>query len=266
MTTIESRAPDKLPPQPATPQPATPQPGSGGPPAGGTAGSGRRHWSWRRRSLLALGALVATAVVILAVLAGIYQPVEGSDTPGDAFPGLPAVTGLRLVNTFGGAAGEMYVPPQHGVFHLTGSIVNTGPQTVTILAVSILSPQQQAEDTQSGLAPWPLTSAGTVRWLRLGPAHAPSLGSFPSSVSLAPDQVIDVGIPLRMSGRCYDPNGYFGDSTFYVEERFLLFTHWVAVQFPLQWIFHSPADPVNGSTSASAIHQLPAKDLICPAT
>jgi hypothetical protein len=259
MASIESHAPGKL-----TPQPATPQPGSGGPPAGGTAGSGRRHWSWRRRFLLALGALVATAVVILAVLAGIYQPVQGSDTPGNAFPGLPAVTGLRLVNTFGGAAGEIYVPPQHGVFHLTGSIVNTGPQTVTILAVSILSPRQQAEDTPSGVAPWPLTPAGTVRWLI--PAHASSLGSFPSSVSLAPGQVMDVGIPLRMSGRCYDPNGYAGDSTFYVKERFLLFTHWVAVQFPLPWTFHNPADPVNGSTSASAPPQLPAKDLICPAT
>jgi hypothetical protein len=137
----------------ATTETRAPQPGNGEPPADATGGSRRRGWSWRRRILLPLGALVAAAVVALAVLAGTYQPVQFGGTGGGAFPGLPAGTGIRAVNTFGGATGETYVPPQRGVFTLTESIQNTGPRTVTILAVSILSPQDQV----SGIAPWPLT-------------------------------------------------------------------------------------------------------------
>jgi hypothetical protein len=144
MVTIDSQAPQPGAPQPGAPQPDVPQPGSGGPPADGTAGSRRRRWSWRRRILLALVALVATAVVILAVLAGTYQPVQFGEAYGGAFPGLPAGTAFRTVNNFGGATGQTYIPPQRGVFTLTESIQNTGPQTVTIEAVSILSPQVQA--------------------------------------------------------------------------------------------------------------------------
>ena len=62
----------------------------------------------RRRILLALVALVATAVVVLAVLAGTYQPVQFGEAYGGAFPGLPAGTAFRTVNNFGGATGQTY--------------------------------------------------------------------------------------------------------------------------------------------------------------
>jgi len=251
----------------ATTETRAPQPGNGEPPAGGTGGSRRRRWSWRRRIMLLPGALVAAAVVALAFLAGTYQPVRFGDSGGGAFPGLPAGTGLRAVNTFGGAMGETYVPPQRGVFTLTESIANTGPETVTILAVSILSPQAQVD----GVAPWPLTPAGTVRWLvpaYTGPhQHMPSTsGSFASSVALAPGEFMYVGIPLRMSGRCYDPGAWTGSDVFYVKERFLFFTHWVQVQVETPWILHAPADPGNSlGRLASQPVQEPAKDLVCPA-
>lgn len=50
------------------------QQGSGGRPASGTPGSRRRH-PWRRWTLFTATALVASAVVVLAILAGTYQPV-----------------------------------------------------------------------------------------------------------------------------------------------------------------------------------------------
>jgi hypothetical protein len=249
----------------ATTQTRALHPGNGEPPAGGSGGSRRRRWSWRRRILLALGALVAAAVLVLAVLAGTYQPVQFGNAYGGVFPGLPAGTGTRAVNTFGGATGQTYVPPQRGVFTLTESIQNRGPQTVTILAVSILSPQAQV----SGVYPWPLTPAGTVRWMTPaydGPhLHTPSTsGSFATSVSLAPGEFMYVGIPLRMSGRCYDPGAWTSNDVFYVKERFLFFTHWVPVQVQSAWILHSPADPGNGPGPASRPIQEPAKDLVCP--
>jgi hypothetical protein len=267
MATIDSRAP-----HPSTPGQGAPQPGSGEPPADGPGSSGRRHRPWRRRILLALGAVVTTAVVVVALLAAFYQPVQFGDSYGGLFPGLPAGTGIRAVNTFGGATGQTYVPPQRGVFTLTESIQNTGPETVTILAVSILSPQEQADDTPSGVAPWPLTPAGTARWMTpeyTGPnSHVPSrTGSFATSVPLAPGEYLSVGIPLRMSGRCYDPTGYTGNDTFYVEERFGIFIHWVAVTVGSPWVMHGPYDPGNRTSGpASQPIERPAKDLVCPAT
>jgi hypothetical protein len=39
-----------------------------------------------------------------------------------------------------------------------------------------------------------------------------------------PSEVILVGIPVRLSGTCYDPNGWTGTNVFYVKEQFLTFT------------------------------------------
>jgi hypothetical protein len=80
------------------------------------------------------GLLVTTAVVVLAVLAGTYQPLRFGDFYGGDFPGLPHGTGLRSVNTFAGATGEIYVPQQSGVFSVIPSIANDGPLAVTIEA------------------------------------------------------------------------------------------------------------------------------------
>lgn len=262
MSTIDQSAPHQ----------DTPHPGSAEPPADGPGSPGRRHRPWRRRILLALGAVVTATVVVLALLAALYQPVRFGDSYGGAFPGLPMGTGIRTVNNFGGATGQTYVPQQRGVFTLTESIQNTGPETVTILAVSILSPQQQADDTPAGIAPWPLTPAGTPRWMN--PEHtgpnghiASSSGSFTTSVLLAPGESLNVGIPLRMSGRCYDPADYTGNDVFYVKERFGIFTHWVTVTVDSPWVLHAPYDPGNRTSGPASLPlERPAKDLVCPAT
>jgi hypothetical protein len=98
----------------------------GEPPTAADAARARRH-PWRRRILLSLGLLLTTAVVVLAVLAATYQPIRFGDSYGGDFPGLPHGTGLRSVNTFAGATGEIYVPPQSGVFSVIPSIYNNGP-------------------------------------------------------------------------------------------------------------------------------------------
>jgi hypothetical protein len=144
-----------------------PAPADGGPPSADPPVQRRRH-PWRRRSLIALGALLAAAVTALGVLAGTYQPVEfggqwSTASGSNYFPGLPSGTGLRSVNTFGEQTGQLYVPPQAGVFTVTESIANNGPKPVTIEAVSILSPQAQA-NAADGESPWPLVPAGPVHW------------------------------------------------------------------------------------------------------
>jgi len=230
------------------------QPGSGEPPAAGRPGS-RRHGPWRRWALIASAALLVTTVVMLAVLAGTYQPVQFGDEGTASFPGLPTATGFRSVNTFGDDMGEWYVPPQPGVFTIGEAIANTGPQAVTIEAVSILSPQDQSSQAQ-GIRPWPLTPAGQALWIPTVYGRGqgePASGSPVAGLSLAPGESVLVGVPVRPSGTCYDPNGWTGVDTFYVEERFLFFTHWVAVKFQIPWIFHGPANPGDE----------PAKDLVC---
>jgi len=236
-----------------------PAPHDGEPPAADGPGRTRRH-PWRRRALVAVGALLAAAVVVLAVLAGTYQPIRFGDTYGGDFPGLPHGTGLRSVNTFAGATGEIYVPPQSGAFSVIPSIYNDGPLSVTIEAVSILSPQQQA-DASRGDAPWPLLPAGPVRraFQYTGPGR-PDLpsGRSVAGVSLPSGQGMSLGIPLRLSGVCRDRTGWTGTDVFYVKERFGFFTHWVAIHFQPSLIMHEPSPP-NGPGAE------PAQDLICPA-
>ncbi len=216
------------------------QPGSGEPPASGQLPSRRRN-PWRRWTPGILTALVTVAVVVLAVLAATYQPVQYGYESGGAFPGLPTGVGLRDVNTFGGAPGETYAPPQRGVFTIVEAIDNTGPETVTIEAVSILSPQWQAYAAQ-GTQPWPLIPAGPVLWIPADGSQ-PSSGRPVAGLSLAPGESILLGIPVRMAGTCYDPNGWTGRDVIYVEERFLFITHWVAVTFQRPWIMHEPFPP-----------------------
>jgi hypothetical protein len=205
--------------------------------------------------LLALGALLATAVVVLAILAGTYQPVQFGDAGGGGgtLPGMPVGQGLQFVNTFGGEQGEIYVPPQLGVFTLTETILNTGPQPVTIEAVSILSPADQANQAH-GIQPSPLTPAGPVRWQNMLPLQpAPTSGRSVAGLSLRPGEDIYVGIPVRLSGTCYDKQGFETTDVMYVRERFLTFTHWVAVTFQIPFIFRQPSYP-GGE---------PAQDLTC---
>ena len=227
-------------------------PGDNGSPV--AARPGPRHRG--RWLLFGFCALLTAAAVVLAVLAGTYQPVQFGNEYGGAYPGLPAGN-LRLVNHFGEDTGQVYAPPQAGVFTLVESLANDGPEPVTIEAVSILSPQQQA-DAAHGIPAFPVTPAGAVRW-RLEDSGfgqtGPVSGNSVAGRSLVPGQPIVVAIPLRQSGRCYDPNGWEQINNFYVEERFGPFTQWVAVPLTAPLLMHTPSDPGNPE---------PAVDLVCP--
>ena len=212
-----------------------------GPPAGDGQVTAKRHGRGRRWTLVVLAALLATVVVVLGVLAGTYQPIQAGGEDGIHFPGLPTGTGITSVNTFGGDPGELYAPPQLGTFTIVEALNNPGPRAVTIESVSIVGPQGQESGAQ-GLGPWPLTPAGPVMWINaIGnwPAH----GRPVAGLSLAPGQYILVGIPVRLSGTCYNPGGFAEINVFYVKERFLSFTHWVAAPIERPWIFRAPADP-----------------------
>lgn len=239
--------------QAAHQEPAHPGPGQqGGEPPPADPPVGRRRHPWHRRILLGLGALLVATVTVLGVLAGTYQPLQFGGSTGIRFTGLPTATGSTFVNTFGGQPGDSYIPPQAGPFTVVLSLSNSGPEPVTIEAVSMLSPQQQAEQAQ-GVSPLPLVPAGRARWLpetyRAGQAGKPLDG-----LSLAPGQDIIVGLPVRMHGRCYDPGGFASLSTFYVKVRFGFFSRWVAVQFQPDLLIHQSYNP----------GEIPAKDLTCP--
>jgi hypothetical protein len=215
------------------------QPGSGEPPSSGSPRP-RARARWRRWTPGTLVALVTTALVVLLVLAWTYQPVQFGDQDGVQFPGLPTAVGVRDVNTFGGAMGEIYAPPQRGVFTIVETIANNGPLAVTIEAVSIVSPQDQAFAAR-GASIWPLVPAGPVRWIPTiyhRGESTPTSGSLVAGLSLAPRESVMVGIPVRMAGLCYDLNGWTGTNVFYVKERFLFVTHWVAVTVQRPWIMH----------------------------
>jgi hypothetical protein len=223
------------------------QQGSGEPPVSGSPRSRRRH-PWRRWIILGIGALLAAAVVVLVLLAATYQPVQFAGA-GGRYPGLPTGTGLRVVS-----GQQIYVPPQRGVFTIGETIENTGPQAVTVEAVSILSPQEQASGTTDTEPPL-LTPAGPVRWtdqIYRPYQKSPVSGRSVVSVSLPPRQSLILGIPLRMTGSCYTSNAWSATDVFYVKERFLFFTHWVAIKFQPSLLLHQPSYPNEA-----------AKDLIC---
>jgi hypothetical protein len=200
-------------------------------------------------------------VTVLGVLARTYQPLEfgGQSAFGNGyFPSLPNGTGLRLVNTFGSQTGQLYVPPQSGVFTVTESIDNNGPKPVTIEAVSILSPRNQAYAAE-GESPWPLVPAGPVHWALQTqglPHPGPGRGTSVAGVTLRPGQGLLLGFPLRLSdgGACYVAGGWTGVDTFYVRERFGPFTRWVTVKFPQPLTMREPE--ARGS--------VPASDRVCP--
>jgi hypothetical protein len=224
-------------------------PGGVGPPGSETARTRRHQWRW---ILLGVSALLTTAVIVLAVLAGTYQPVGFGHSWGGLFPGLP--DGTRPVNTFLGQAGQIYAPPQTGVFSLRPSIFNAGPETVTIEAVSVYSPQQQA-GFADGEREWPFTPAGSVRWTYQYTSYAHQVlasGKSVAGVKLPPGQGMALGIPLKMSGICFDPNGSTGTNVFYVKERFGPFTHWVTVTFSPALIMQPPS--AYGAQGAGPAH------------
>src|ERR1700689_5690821 len=111
-------------------------------------------------------------------------------------------------------------------------------------AVTILSPEQQAEETK-GEPPWPLTPAGAVHWRDelAGPGvNPPTSGTSVVGLALAPGQDIVIGIPLRISGPCFEPDSSTGAEAYYVKVRYLSFTHWVAVPFQAPLLLRQPSE------------------------
>jgi hypothetical protein len=104
----------------------------------GMSGDPGRH-RWLRWLLLALGVLMVATLVILAVLAGSYQPLTygESENSAMAFPGLPTGQGIHPVNNMGGFSEDFYLPPQRGTFSLFASLGNYGTYPITIESVSL---------------------------------------------------------------------------------------------------------------------------------
>jgi hypothetical protein len=208
-----------------------------------TAKARRRRWPW----VVAVAGVVLTALVVMAVLAGTYQPLLFGGESGGSFPGLPFASGGRSVNTFGGAIGEFYVPPQRKAFAILESIQNTGPRAVTIEAVSLVPPSQMPP---SHVNPWPLEAAGPVLYMPgyyTGQEKQWTAGRPVTGLSLGPNQSIVVGIPARMAGTCYVPNSATSTDDFYVQERFVTFTQWVALPLGMPLVVREPEPRGNGS-------------------
>ncbi len=178
----------------------------------------------RRRRLVLAGTafLLVAAAVVLTVLAATYQPLMFEGETGNAFPGLPSGVGLQHVNTFGGADGEMYIPPQRGTFNVVTSIYNYGPEAVSIEAVQISPPGTSPRVSQA------VRLAGRVHYF-LANASTSSSAVFRSGMSLPPNQGFVFGVPLRLSSTCFYNNGWTSISQVWVEEGYLAFSHWVTV-------------------------------------
>ena len=71
----------------------------------------------------------------------------------------------------------------------------------------------------------------------------PASGTSVAGLSLRPGEDIYVGIPVRLSGTCYQPGSYATTDVLYVKERFLSFTHWVAITFDIPFVFRQPSPP-----------------------
>ena len=191
-----------------------------------------------------LAGAAAGALVVSGVLAATYQPLEFGGAAGGAFAGLPVGSLPRFVNNF---AGEVYyIPPQRTVFTIVESIENSGPKAVAIEGVSLVAPPSP------GISPWPLRPAGQARYMPEYNNDYTKPGLPVQGLSLGPGQSIRVGIPVKMAGDCYVRDSSVGVTEFYVEERFLMFTQWVALPVGTPLFMYEPEPRDAGS------------DLVCP--
>jgi hypothetical protein len=212
------------------------------------------RWRWWRWALLTAGVLMLAAVIALWTLAANYQPVGFGGLSGEAPPGMPAASGVRTVNNFGISPEEIYVPPQYGAFTVGESIVNTGPEPVTIEAVTMVSSQQPAFS-------WPVVPAGRVKWWIQGEpgpnAAPPPRCSYAApcplgSLSLAPNSPIVVDIPVRLTRGCYVKGAFSEETDFYVKEKFGPFTHWVTVPLGTPYRFQDPLTPGQNASNTNS--------------
>lgn len=180
----------------------------------------RSRWQRRRwwRLLIATVAAVLAAVSGLAAWAAAYQPI----TWGCCEFG-PTGSNVRPVNTFGYYREDFYLAPQRGTATFFVTIENWASRPVLIEAVNI----GQTWNT--------VTLAGPVRYSRRSPEgqfmppHSPVL----RDVTLGPKQTIFIEIPLR-THPCAINSGWEYDPSFYVKERFLFFTHTVALPWSMR--------------------------------
>jgi hypothetical protein len=185
-----------------------------------SAGWTRRRyiWAW----LLSTGVAALAVLGVLTGKAAVYQPLSWGGIEAQ-FPGMPQGVGIRVVNNFALIGGDYYVPPQRGEFSFGASIVNYGSRPVIIEAVTI---SDSPADT------WPVRLAGPVMYTtdmgRPGTPHTHVL----RDVTLGPDQGIFIGIPLR-TWPCGQTDGWQTDTAFYLKERFLFFTHTVALPWTM---------------------------------
>ncbi len=82
-----------------------------------------------------------------------------------------------------------------------------------------------------------MANAGAVYYVAVSPS--PVLRPL-TGVSVAPKKGILINLNVRTVDRCYEANGWTGFSTVYVTERYLTFSHVVAVALPTPFVMHEP--------------------------
>lgn len=186
----------------------------------GTSGDPGRH-RWLRWLLLALGVLMVATLVILAALAGSYQPLTygESENSAMAFPGLPTGQGIHPVNNMGGFSEDFYLPPQRGTFSLFASLGNYGTYPITIESVSL-----PGDSLVKLVAPPRYSVPGMGGSDQIPPPTSRVL----HDVVLRPGQEMYLGFLVR-TWPCAVTHGWETVPSFSVTERFLFFGHTVAI-------------------------------------
>jgi hypothetical protein len=196
---------------------------SGSPPPLPVAAAASRRWRFRWAWLLAAGVIALAVLGVLLGKAAVYQPIGWGGVEG-RFPGMAPGVGIQAVNNFALLGEDYYVPPQRGVFSFGASIVNNGSQPVTIEAVTPYPSR--------GSGWYPIWLAGPVRYTTdMGRPGTPRAYIL-HNLRLGPGQGIFIGIPLR-TRPCGQTDVWMTIPAFYVKERFLFFTHTVAIPWSM---------------------------------
>lgn len=198
----------------------------------------RRRWPWVVGSGFVVLMLIAFGILVR--FAAGYQPLRFGGMSGSHYQGLPVGHGIRDVNTFLGQTGQEYVPLQGGAFSILTSLSNNGPYSVTVLAVSV-------QGASEGFH-WPLTPAGAVRYRPLYEPETLKAGTLAKPFSLAPQQYVVIGIPVRFSDFCTEPGAWTSLDHYWVEERFLSFSKWVPISIGQTILMNEPLARSAGGT------------------
>jgi hypothetical protein len=209
--------------------------GAGGSPFLPTAAAGSPRRGYKSVWLVGAGVVALAVLGVLLGRAAVYQPLGRGGLVLDApFPGMAPGVGIKVVNNFALLGGDYYVPPQRGEFSFGLSIQNSGSRPVIIEAVT--TSVSAADST------YPVRLAGPVLYTTdMGRPGTPRAHVL-RNLTLGPGQGIFIGIPLR-TWPCGQTDGWDTDPAFYVRERFLFFTHMVAVPWSMngaELIMHDP--------------------------